>query len=160
MANIRNSAKALILKDGRLLLNRCKTGSGEEYFDLPGGGQHVYEAMEEAVVREVLEETGLMVEPVRFAALCEEIFTDPDMRRRYPEYCHRTLHIFLARVTSHTIGERSETDFQQTGSLWVTPEEAESLPIVPLQLRGRVREILSAEGPVYLGTVRRDEVCM
>lgn len=111
-------------------------------------------------MREVLEETGLMVEPVRFAALAEEIFTDPDMRQRYPEYCHRTLHIFLARVASDTVGERIETDFQQTGSVWVPPEDAEGLPIVPLQLRGRVREVLASENPVYLGTVRRGEVCM
>lgn len=160
METIRNSAKALLLKDGRLLLNRCETSAGEEYFDLPGGGQHVYETMEEAVVREVLEETGLTVEPVRFAAIAEEIFTDSEMRRRYPEYCHRTLHIFLARVTSETVGENTETDFQQTGSVWVAPEEAEGLSIVPLQLRGRLREILAAESPVYLGSVRRDEVCM
>lgn len=160
MEMIRNSAKALILKDGRLLLNSHLTSSGEEYFDLPGGGQHVYETMEEAVTREVLEETGLTVEPVRFAALCEEIFTNEDMRRRYPEYCHRTMHIFLVRVTSDTVGEKTETDFQQTGSVWVTPEDAESLPIVPIQLRGRVREVLTSESPVYLGTVRRDEVCM
>lgn len=160
MEMIRNSAKALVLKDGRLLLNRCLTGSGEEYFDLPGGGQHVYETMEEAVVREVREETGLTVEPVRFAALAEEIFTDPDMRRRYPEYCHRVLHIFLVRATSDTVGERTETDFQQTGSVWVPPEEAEGLPIIPVQLRGRVREVLASGNPVYLGTARRDEVCM
>ncbi len=160
MEAIRNSAKALLLRDDMLLLNRCLTSSGEEYFDLPGGGQHAYETMEEAVIREVMEETGLIVEPVRFAALCEEIFTDQDMRRKYPEYCHRTLHIFLARVTSNTAGEKTETDFQQTGSVWVTPEEAESMPIVPLQLRGRVREVLEAAGPVYLGSVRRDEVCM
>lgn len=158
MEMIRNSAKALLIKDGRLLLNRCETSRGEEYFDLPGGGQHVYETMEEAVAREVLEETGLTVEPVRFAALAEEIFTSEDMRRRYPEYCHRTLHIFLARVTG--VGEKSETDFQQTGSVWVTPEEAETLPIVPLQLQGRLREVLRSESPVYLGTVRRDDVCM
>ena len=158
MEMIRNSAKALLLStDGRVLLNRCVTSSGEEYFDLPGGGQHVYETMEEAVVREVLEETGLAVEPVRFAALCEEIFTDPDMRRRYPEYCHRTLHIFLV---SDRVREKTETDFQQTGSVWSTPEEAETLPLVPLQLRGRVREVLNSAGPVYLGSVRRDEVCM
>lgn len=158
MEMIRSSAKALLIKDGRLLLNRCETSGGEEYFDLPGGGQHVYETMEEAVAREVLEETGLTVEPVRFAALAEEIFTSEDMRRRYPEYCHRTLHIFLARVTG--VGERSETDFQQTGSVWVTPEEAETLPIVPLQLQGRLREVLRSKSPVYLGTLRRDEVCM
>ena len=108
MDMIRCSAKALLLSpDGRLLLNRCETSSGEEYFDLPGGGQHVYETMEEAVAREVLEETGLVVEPVRFAALCEEIFTDPDMRRRFPQYCHRTLHIFLARTVSKN-GAREE----------------------------------------------------
>ena len=160
MEMISNSAKALILKGGRLLLNRCETSAGEEYFDLPGGGQHVYETMEEAVAREVLEETGLTAEPVRFAALAEEIFTSGDMRKRYPEYCHRTLHIFLARVTSDTVGEKAETDFQQTGSVWVTPEEAEGLPLVPLQLRGRVREMLGAAGPLYLGSVRRDEVCM
>lgn len=161
MEMIRNSAKALLLStDGRVLLNRCVTSSGEEYFDLPGGGQNVYETMEEAVVREVLEETGLAVEPVRFAALCEEIFTDPDMRRRYPEYCHRTLHIFLVRAVSDRVREKTETDFQQTGSVWSTPEEAETLPLVPLQLRGRVREVLNSAGPVYLGSVRRDEVCM
>ena len=97
---------------------------------------------------------------MRFAALCEEIFTDPDMRRKYPEYCHRTLHIFLARTVSETVRERTETDFQQTGSVWVAPEEAETLPLVPLQLRGRVREVLNAAGPVYLGSVCRDEVCM
>lgn len=161
MEMIRNSAKALLLStDGRVLLNRCVTSSGEEYFDLPGGGQHVCETMEEAVAREVLEETGLAVEPVRFAALCEEIFTDPDMRRRYPEYCHRTLHIFLVRAVSDRVREKTETDFQQTGSVWSTPEEAETLPLVPLQLRGRVREVLNSAGPVYLGSVRRDEVCM
>lgn len=160
MDMIRNSAKALVYKDGRLLLNSHLTSRGEEYFDLPGGGQHVYETMEEAVVREVLEETGLAVEPVRFAALCEEIFTDEDMRRRYPEYCHRTMHIFLVRVTSDTVKEKTETDFQQTGSIWVAPEDAEGLPIVPLQLRGRVREVLTSESPMYLGTIRRNEVCM
>ena len=160
MEMIRNSAKALILKDGKLLLNSHLTSAGEEYFDLPGGGQHVYETMEEAVIREVLEETGLTVEPVRFAALCGEIFTNEDMRRRFPDYCHRTMHIFLVRVTSDTVQEKTETDFQQTGSVWVTPEEAETLPLVPIQLRGRVREVLGSDGPVYLGTVRRDEVCM
>ena len=134
---IRNSAKALILKDGKLLLNSHLTSTGELYYDLPGGGQNPYETMEEAVVREVREETGLRVEPVRFAALCEEIFTNEDMRRRFPQYCHRCMHIFLVRVLPGPVGEKSEPDFQQTGSAWFTPQEAEALPLVPLQLRGR-----------------------
>ena len=106
------------------------------------------------------EETGLRVEPVRFAALCEEIFTNEDMRRRFPQYCHRCMHIFLVRVLPGPVGEKSEPDFQQTGSAWFTPQEAEALPLVPLQLRGRVAQVLNAPGPVYLGSIRRDEVVM
>lgn len=157
--SIRNSAKALVLDGGKLLLNSHLTSDGELYYDLPGGGQNPYESMEEAVVREVLEETGLSVEPVRFAALCEEIFTNEEVRRRWPEYCHRCMHIFLVKVLP-VPAQDHELDFQQTGSAWFTPEEAESLPLVPLQLRGRVQQVLSASAPFYLGTVRRDEVVM
>lgn len=157
---IRNSAKAFVYAGGKLLLNSHQDSTGQEYFDLPGGGQNPYETMEEAVVREVLEETGLTVEPVRFLALAEEIFTSEDMRRRFPDYCHRTMHIFLVRPLPGAPIAIAEPDFQQTGSRWVTPEEAESLPLVPLQLRGRVREVLVSPGPVYLGSLRRNEVCM
>ncbi len=160
MSAIRNSAKALVYQNGRLLLNCHLTSTGERYYDLPGGGQHPYETMEEAIIREVLEETGLTVEPVRFAALAEEIFTDEGMRARYPQYCHRCMHIFLVKVLPGAAQACAELDFQQTGSLWVTAEEAENLPLVPLQLRGRVRELLNAHAPVYLGSLRRDEVCM
>lgn len=160
MPVIRNSAKALVLKGGALLLNTHLDAQGQPYYDLPGGGQHPMETMEEAVVREVWEETGLRVEPVRFAALAEEIFTDEDMQSRYPEYCHRAMHIFLVRVLSEDAGPVAEIDFQQTGSRWVAPEEAEELPLVPLQLRGRVREVLEAAHPVYLGSLRREDICM
>lgn len=156
---IRNSAKALVYQDGKLLLNSHLTSAGELYYDLPGGGQNPYETMEEAVVREVMEETGLTVEPVRFAALCEEIYTHEEMRRQWPEYCHRCMHIFLVRVLPVPVRDHV-LDFQQTGSAWFTPREAESLPLVPIQLQGRVREILEAGAPVYLGSLRRDRVCM
>lgn len=158
---IRNSAKALLLRGGKLLLNSHLTAAGELYYDLPGGGQHPYETMEEAVVREVREETGFSVRPLRFAALAEEIFTNPSMRAQFPEYCHRTMHIFVVEVLPGTPQKDvSEPDFQQTGSAWFSPQEAEGLPLVPLQLRGRVREVLGSEGPVYLGSLRRQEVCM
>ena len=56
---IRCAAKALIVKDGRLLLNRCRRSDGGVYYDLPGGGQNLFESMEDAVIREVREEAGL-----------------------------------------------------------------------------------------------------
>ena len=34
---IRCASKAIILKDGSVLLNRCKRADGTVYYDLPGG---------------------------------------------------------------------------------------------------------------------------
>ena len=160
MPIIRNSAKALLLHQGKLLLNSHLDSSGAVYYDLPGGGQNPFETMEEALVREVREETGLTVRPLRFLALAEEIFTNPQMRRRYPQYCHRVMHIFLAELVPGAPQAQAEPDFQQTGSVWVTPEEAGTLPLVPIQLRGRLGEGLASPSPVYLGSVLRAELCM
>lgn len=92
---IRSAAKALMYENGKILLNSHKTESGRIYYDLPGGGQRQYETMEEAVIREVLEETGYTVEVVRFQCIAEEISEDPAMQTQYPEYTHRIMHIFL-----------------------------------------------------------------
>ena len=73
---IRCIVKAIIIEEGKVLLNRCHDDKFGDYFSLPGGGQLQYETLQEAVVRECLEETGYAVAPVRFAALCETIFTD------------------------------------------------------------------------------------
>lgn len=65
---IRNSVKALIVKDNKILLNKCQNSTGysfgdicinDIYFDLPGGGQNKFETIIEAVKRECLEETGV-----------------------------------------------------------------------------------------------------
>lgn len=82
--SIRSTVKALLVENGRLLLNQCRTADGQTYYDLPGGGQHLYETMEEAVAREVLEETGIPVEVELFAGLVEEITTDPALRGGVP----------------------------------------------------------------------------
>ena len=34
---IRNAAKAIVIWNGKILLNRCITEDGEIYYDLPGG---------------------------------------------------------------------------------------------------------------------------
>ena len=57
---VRNSAKAIVVHDGKILVNRCISKFGE-YYALPGGGQHTGEMLNETVKRELLEETGLQV---------------------------------------------------------------------------------------------------
>lgn len=53
----RNRAVAIIIKDNKiLLLYRFK--NGEEYYVFPGGGVEDGERVDEAVIREIKEETG------------------------------------------------------------------------------------------------------
>ena len=62
---IRPGAKALIVHKGKILVLTEKTSRGEIISDFPGGGLEYGETVVEALVREVKEETGLVVEPVK-----------------------------------------------------------------------------------------------
>ncbi len=154
---IRNAAKVILLDGGRALLNRCAHADGRTYYDLPGGGQRIYESIEQAARREVREETGYEVELTRFAALAEEIYTDPELRRRYPEYTHRILHIFIARLTGAPRAQPSERDFGMIESVWVPVDEVAALPeLCPDSLRARFGEVARGAAPVWLGTLYID----
>jgi len=149
---IRSAAKAIVIHNGKILLNRYVFNSGE-YYELPGGGQIQYEALEDTVAREVLEETGYEVVCGKFVAVAEEINDNAEIRSKYPDYAHRILHIFLAELKNTLRKDASETDFHQEESLWATPDEADSLNIRPASLHGRLSELISGGCPQYLGCV-------
>jgi len=58
---VRNSAKALVIRDGKMAAIRIRD-AGEEWYIMPGGGMEPEETLPEAVRREVMEELGLEVE--------------------------------------------------------------------------------------------------
>lgn len=149
---IRNSTKAILIKDNKILVNRCVMESGEEFYDLPGGGQNMYETMEEGLIREVLEETGYHIKVGRFIALTEEIEDDEQTRKDYPGLTHRMHHIFLASLENEIQDEVTEVDFYQKESLWVSIEEADRLTFHPVALSGKVKSLCTSEIPVFLGS--------
>lgn len=55
---IRPSARAVIIKDGKIAMVHSKKYN---YYKFPGGGIEAGEGREDALIREVLEETGLCV---------------------------------------------------------------------------------------------------
>ena len=65
---VRNAAKALIIKDDKMLAIKISDGK-EEWYIMHGGGQDVEELLPEAVCREVAEEMGLRVVPSLFSLL-------------------------------------------------------------------------------------------
>lgn len=150
---IRNATKAIIMRDGKVLLNKCKGYRGELYYDLPGGGQQQYETMEEAVCRECLEETGYLVRVVRFAALAEEIYDDAVIRHEYPDYSHRVHHIFIVELVDGILHKPTEIDFQQEECLWVDITEISQIDLRPRQMKENLIKIISSTVPLYLGSI-------
>jgi len=149
---IRCAAKAIIVRDGCILLNRCHHFNGSIYYDLPGGGQHTYELIEDALIREVREETGYTVRVVRFAGMAEEIYTSALMRERYPEYTHRILHFFAAEPTDDCVCPPSEKDLYMDECIWMPLDEAERQSINPEGIAVYLRRIVDQGEIVYLGS--------
>lgn len=146
---IRNSSKALIISDGRILLNRCRSRVGE-YYALPGGGQNPGESLEDAVVREVAEESGLTVRPVRLAAVFERISGTA-------EACsgHKLYFVFQCELEDVPKKQPTETDAWQLGTEWVPLEGIEYVNLFPLSIRVELNRILGEKNCVFLGSERK-----
>ncbi|MBE6935047.1 MAG: NUDIX domain-containing protein [Ruminococcaceae bacterium] len=154
--SIRHSVKAILIRDGRILLNRCVRRDGSTYFDLPGGGQKLYESKAATLIREVQEETGYLVRPLRFAATAEEIYQDLAMREKYPDYTHRLFSIYLAELIGGEQQAPAEPDFATLGSEWVSLSALPDLPaVLPLGIKEALPRILAGE-IVDLGTISMD----
>src|SRR5262249_53330879 len=74
------AVSAAIIKDDRILIVRRARSPAEGLFTLPGGAVETGELLEEAVVREVQEETGLTIDPIGLAGYREAIVRDADGR--------------------------------------------------------------------------------
>jgi 8-oxo-dGTP diphosphatase len=74
------AVSAAIIRDGRVLIVRRARPPAGGLYTLPGGVVEVGESLVEAVVREVMEETALTVEPVALAGYREAVVRDGDGR--------------------------------------------------------------------------------
>lgn len=149
---IRNTAKAMIIRGESILLNRCRDENNGEYYSLPGGGQNQYETMNQALIRECLEETGNKVKIVRFAALCEEICMDEDFREKYPDYAHKMYHVFMCEIEQENCMEPTEVDDMQVGSEWVGLEQLKSIRLLPALIGNNITNLLETDVPRFLGS--------
>jgi 8-oxo-dGTP diphosphatase len=74
------AVSAAIIRDGKVLVVRRARNPAATLYTLPGGAVETGETLKQAVIREVLEETSLVVEPVALAGHREAIVRDKDGR--------------------------------------------------------------------------------
>lgn len=70
------AVSAAIFHGGRVLIVRRGAPPMQGIFTLPGGGVELGETLEQAIIREVREETGLAIEPVALAGYRQVIARD------------------------------------------------------------------------------------
>jgi len=139
---IRNSAKALIIRDGRMAAIRINDGE-DEWYIMPGGGQEAGEQLSEAVRREVAEELGLEVEPKELVFVVEGV---------QGETFHRVDLVFLCEYIRLIENAILHSDTNQTGVEWLDIKTLNTSKLYPSKLRRQIMNL--AEGKpyrVYLG---------
>lgn len=150
--SIRSTAKAIIIEGNKILLNKCKDKKNGDYYALPGGGQQKYETLQEAVIRECLEETGYTVNPVKFAALCEEICMDTEFREKYPDYAHKMYHIFICELENKKKKAPTEKDSMQIDSEWIDIASLHSVRLLPQIISSNILGIINGTASAFLGS--------
>lgn len=153
-SRLRPSAKAVVVKDGRVLVNHHRPAGGSpDWFGFPGGGQRPGETLADALRREVAEETGCLVEPIRLLWVRELIVA---LRPHLPfdPADHAIEFMFESRLIDDR-GAPTHVDTDQIGTVWLSPDEIAGRLFYPGALAAAVAGFLrgAPPGPVYLGDV-------
>ena len=139
---IRNSAKALIIRDGKLAAVKLQDSDGIWYI-LPGGGQESEELLPEAVCREAAEELGLRVEAKELAFVIEG---------RHGEAFHRVDLVFLCEYLGGIDNAVLHGDTNQIGMDWLDIATLNTAPLYPSKLRRPIMNLYEGKPHrVYLG---------
>jgi 8-oxo-dGTP diphosphatase len=113
------AVSAAVFRDGRVLIVRRARPPAQGLYTLPGGGVELGETLEQAVVREVSEETGLAIAPLGLAGHREVVARDADGRIER----HFVILAFAARWIA---GEISLND-ELSEAHWLRPSELSGL---------------------------------
>jgi mutator protein MutT len=114
---------ALIVEQNRVLLVRRANPPLQGHWSIPGGLVEIGETSKQAAIREVKEETELVIEPVKLVEVFERIIPDATGRVQY----HFVLIDYLCRVLSGEALAGSDVSELR----WAAFGELESLGIAP-----------------------------
>lgn len=113
------AVSAGIVRDGRILLVRRARQPAIDTFTFPGGVVETGETLIAAVIREVLEETALTVEPLALAGYREAVMRDKEGR------VHR--HFVVLPFACRWIAGEPRLNEELAEARWLRPSEIAGL---------------------------------
>lgn len=112
---------ALIYDGDRVLLVQRGKEPLKGFWSLPGGAVESGEQLEQALLREVLEETSLIVKIVRFGEIFERIMPDPEGKIEY--------HYVLLDYVCEVVSGQPHPGSDSADVRWFSPEELKGVPV-------------------------------
>lgn len=113
------AVSAAIIKDGRVLIVRRATSPMLGLYTLPGGVVEAGETLEQALVREITEETSLTIAPVGLAGYRDAIFHDKDKRVER--------HFVIMAFAAKWVAGEPKLNEELHDYHWLTPKELSTL---------------------------------
>jgi len=108
---------AIIIRDGKILLEKRKHDPGKGKWSIPGGLVELGEGIEQAVIREVKEETNLDVEEPRHIDVVDNLQVDDEGRIKY----HYVIVDYFVKLKGGMLKAGSDAD--ELG--WVSLDDVE-----------------------------------
>jgi 8-oxo-dGTP diphosphatase len=113
------AVSAAIIRDGRVFIARRARGPALGVWTMPGGMVEVGETLREALIREILEETSMTIEPVALAGHREVMVRDDSGRV--------SRHFVILCFASRWIAGETRLNDELDESEWVRPSELKDL---------------------------------
>ncbi|HLX60465.1 MAG TPA: NUDIX domain-containing protein [Planctomycetota bacterium] len=150
---IRNSAKAIVIRDGKLLLTKNAGWRGDDYYILPGGGQNPGETLPQVLDRECREELGARVRVLGLRYVRDYIGKNHAFAERHSDV-HQVEYMFVCELLD-PLGTfpTHNPDADQTDVVWIALSELKEHQIFPSVLKQVIQADGTLGGDVYLGDV-------
>ncbi|HTB62510.1 MAG TPA: NUDIX domain-containing protein [Opitutales bacterium] len=148
--SVRTAARAVVVRDGKLLAITMRDREGE-FFILPGGGQRHGETLADTLRRETHEEIGLALEPGPMLYVREYIGKNHGFAREHQHF-HQVEVVFRCALPEGAeVGAGSERDRKQIGVAWLELAKLGEYRFFPAFLKKCVRGDDFAVSPLYWG---------
>ena len=146
----RYRAAAIIVEDDSVLF---VTNEKEDYYYSVGGGVHMNETAEEAVLREVFEETGIHYEIDRLAVVHENFFEGSNALEGYA--CHEIAFYYLmkSRGTKELNSESYSCYGSREEMCWLPIAELDQYRAFPAFMKDYLQNL--SDGVVHIVTNER-----
>jgi len=108
---------AVVICDGKILLEKRKNEPGKGKWSIPGGLVELGENVEQTVIREVKEETGLEVEKPEHIDIVDNVIRDKNGEIKY----HFVIIDYFVKLKGGTMKAMSDAEELR----WVTFDEVE-----------------------------------